>query len=62
MNHKKDHRAGVGRSFMELALRIYPTGQIVTIGTQSLRTIRLGMLRVIDRIDDELKRRDNGRH
>jgi hypothetical protein len=59
---EKDHGRGVGRSFEEWAVRIYPTSQVVTIGTRSLRTIRSGMLRVIDRIDDELKRRDNGRH
>lgn len=59
---ENDHGRGVGRSFEGWAARIYPTSQVVTIGTRSLRTIRLGMLRVIDRIDDELKRRDNRRH
>lgn len=57
-----DHGRGVGRSFEGWAARIYPTSQVVTIGTRSLRTIRLGMLHVVDRIDDELKRRDTGRH
>jgi hypothetical protein len=53
---------GVGRSFESWAARIYPARQVVNIGTRYLRTIRSEMLCVIDRIDDELKRRDHGRH
>jgi hypothetical protein len=51
---------GVRISFKAWAARVYPATRVVTIGTSGLRTLRQEMLCVIDRIDDELKRRERG--
>ncbi len=60
MNTKPQWSTGVGHSFTDWATRIYPTHLVVNQSTNYLRVLRLSMLRVIRRIDDELKRRERG--
>ena len=47
----------VGNSFVDWTTRIYPTGLMASNSSDYLRTLRLRMLAVISRIDDELARR-----
>ncbi|MBI4786247.1 MAG: hypothetical protein HY782_04280 [Chloroflexi bacterium] len=60
MTVKNEWSQGVGDSFTDWATRIYPTRLIVNNSTGYLRVLRSRMLRVIYRIDDELKRRERG--
>lgn len=53
---------GLGNSFNTWAARVYPADRVVKIGTDSLRALRMEMLGVISRIEDELKRRERGHH
>lgn len=58
MNDRHDRRPGVGGSFDAWTSRIYPPRLLVSNSTPYLRVLRSHMLRVLGRIDDELKRRD----
>ena len=60
MTVENDSGKGVGSSFNAWAARFYPATRIVSIGTGCLRALRLEMVGVISRIDDELNRRDRG--
>ncbi len=60
MSTKIEQSNGVGHSFMDWATRIYPTHLVVDNSTNYLRVLRVRMLRVVRRIDDELKRRERG--
>ncbi len=60
MSTKPQGNTSVGPSFMDWATRIYPTRLVVNHSTNYLRVLRVRMLRVVRRIDDELKRRERG--
>ncbi len=49
---------GVGRSFQAWSATVYPTSRVVGLGTGCLRALRREMVCVLNRIDDELKRRE----
>lgn len=61
MSIKSEWGKSVGNSFTGWATEIYPTHLVVNKSTYYLRVLRLSMLRVIRRIDDELKRRERAR-
>jgi hypothetical protein len=60
MNPEHRQVNGVGYSFDAWAARIYPGQIVVNKSTGYLQMLRSRMLCVIDRIDDELNRRDKG--
>lgn len=60
MSAQLKRSTGVGHSFMSWATRIYPTHLVVSNSTNYLRVLRLRMVHIIGRIDDELKRRERG--
>lgn len=62
MTVENGRRVGVGNSFGTWAVRVQTASRVANIGTRSLLAIRQEMLSVITRIDDELKRRNNGRY
>lgn len=57
MSDKHEWNKSVGGSFVDWSTRIYPGRLMVSNSTVYLRTLRSKMLTVINRIDDELKRR-----
>lgn len=52
----------VGDSFSTWAVKVHTASRVAHLGTGYLITLRHEMLSIINRIDDELKRRDHGRH
>lgn len=58
MSVKHEGNKSVGDSFTDWASRIYPTHLVTVNSTGYLRVLRSRMLRVVRRIDAELKRRE----
>lgn len=59
MNTENDWGLGVRSSFNAWAEQIYNVRILRTMSTDHLRTLRSEMLRVIGRIDDELRQREH---
>ncbi len=52
----------LGNSFNAWTASVFPVSHVVKISTNGLRALRVEMLCVISRIEDELKRRERGHH
>ncbi|MGE5263860.1 MAG: hypothetical protein ACM3S0_10790 [Acidobacteriota bacterium] len=59
MTIKSERGKSGGDSFTDWAARIYPTHLFVNKSTHYLQVLHSRMLRVIRRIEDELKRREH---